>query len=385
MRHWILMTMWVLLCGVMACQKDNEALPAPEEPEVEGPLRAPEINIRTVLTNQGIMWGMDFLPNGNIIFTQRNGGMRIMDTATNTTIAVTGLPTNISATGQGGLLDVLVAPDFATSNRVYLTYSITGNLLTLVHFRLQGSTATDWTVLHTTATPSQYAGHYGSRLAFGQDGKLYWAVGEGGVVSQGGASSPNQNGQLLNTLWGKVHRLNPDGSVPADNPVLPGVGRTTIFTYGHRNPQGMGFVPGTNRLYVVEHGPSGGCELNRIEAGNNFGWPLFSNGVNYGGAPISNGHNGSGITAPLVSWTPALAPAGLAFINHPSYRLWNGNMLTGSLTRRHLLMVAFTDGQPGAETILLPNIGRVRNVKQGPQGKIYVSVEDGRLLELTAR
>ncbi|TAD86404.1 MAG: PQQ-dependent sugar dehydrogenase [Bacteroidetes bacterium] len=377
---------WVVLIfafvALTGCQKDKQAS-APTGPV---PLTGtPQINIKTVVSNAGIIWGFDFLPDGRMLLTQKSGQMQLLDTATGSLTAVSGLPTNINPAGQGGLLDVLVAPDFATSRRVYITFSITGNFLTLGHFRLDATTATNWTALHTTATPSQYAGHYGSRLAMGADAKLYWAVGEGGVVSQGGASSPNQNGQLLNTLWGKVHRINPDGSVPADNPVFDGTGRSTIFSYGHRNVQGMAFMPGTTRLYATEHGPSGGCELNLIEAGRNFGWPLFSNGVNYNGSNISNGHSGAGITAPLVTWTPALAPSGLSFINHPSYRNWNGNLLTGSLSRRHLLMINFSNGQPGAETILLPNTGRVRQVKQGPLGIIYVSVEDGRLLALTAR
>lgn len=375
---------WLLCLAILtiACRKDKQ------DPSVEQPVPLtgiPQIVTKTVLANAGIIWGFDFLPDGKMIITQKNGQMQLVDTATGSLTAISGMPSNINASGQGGLLDVLIAPDFATSRRIYLTYSTTGNFLTLVHFRLEGTTASSWTTLHTTATPSEYAGHYGSRLAFGTDGKLYWAVGEGGITSQGGAASPNQNGQLLNTLWGKIHRMNPDGSIPADNPVFAANGRSTIFTYGHRNPQGMAFVPGTNRLYATEHGPSGGCELNMVEAGRNFGWPLFSNGVNYNGGSISNGHNGSGITAPLVSWTPALAPSGLTFINHPSYRDWNGNLLTGSLGRRHLLMINFTNNQPGTETVLLPNIGRVRQVKQGPLGIIYASIEDGRLIALTAR
>jgi glucose/arabinose dehydrogenase len=181
--------------------------------------------------------------------------------------------------------------------------------------------------------------------------------------------------------------MNLDGSVPADNPLLPGQSvRTTIYSYGHRNPQGMAFEPGSGKLFVNEHGPSGGCELNLIEAGNNFGWPLYSNGINYDGSAISNGHNGMGILAPLKSWTPALAPSGLTFINHNSFKDWKGNILMGSLGRRQLLMIKMVNGVPGTETILLENNGRIRNVKMGPAGKIYVSVEEGgRLLTLTAK
>jgi glucose/arabinose dehydrogenase len=279
-----------------------------------------------------------------------------------------------------------VAPDFSTTNRVYITYSITGGFLVLARFTLQGTAATNWQVLHTTESASTWNGHYGSRIAFGPDGKLYWSVGEGGNGSLGGAASPHQNGQRLNTLWGKIHRMNIDGTVPTDNPLLPGQStRSTIYSYGIRNPQGLAFEPGSGRLFSTEHGPSGGCELNRIEAGSNYGWPLYSNGINYNGSTISNGHNAPGIVAPLKTWTPALAPSGLTFINHRSFRDWNGNLLAGSLGRRQLLMIKMTNGVPGDETVLLNNAGRIRNVKMGAAGRIYVSVEDGRLLALTAR
>jgi len=371
----------------LSCSKSKD--PAPTlPPDVIPPLTGvPTITITTLLTNQGTIWGFDVLPNGNLLFTQKTGSMQLFDTTTRTTTNITGLPTNISATGQGGLLDLAISPDFASSRSVYVTYSITGGFLSLARFTLNANLAANWQVLQTTESASTWNGHFGSRIAFGPDGKLYWSVGEGGAATLGGASSPHQNGQRLNTLWGKIHRMNPDGTVPADNPILPGqTVRTTIFSYGHRNPQGMAFQPVTGRLFANEHGPSGGCELNRIESGNNFGWPLFSNGINYNGTPISNGHNGAGIVAPLKSWTPALAPAGLTFINHPSFRDWNGNILMGSLGRRQLLMISMANGVPGSETVLLENIGRIRNVKMGPAGKIYVSVEDGgRLLSLTAK
>ena len=373
------------LLFLLSCSKETyTAPPDPLPPPLTG---TPNITITTLLTNQGIIWGFDFLPNGNLLFTQKTGVMQLFDTTTRANSVIAGLPTNISSAGQGGLLDVAIAPDFATTRNVFVTYSITGGFLSLARFTLNGSnTATNWQVLQTTESASTWNGHFGSRIAFGPDGKLYWSVGEGGGGSLGGTASPHQNGQRLNTLWGKIHRMNTDGTVPTDNPLLPGQAvRTTIFSYGHRNPQGMAFEPKTGNLFANEHGPSGGCELNRIEAAANFGWPLYSNGINYNGTTISNGHNAVGITAPLKSWTPALAPAGLTFINHPSYRDWNGNILMGSLGRRQLLMINMVTGTPGNETILLENIGRIRNVKMGPAGKVYVSVEDGgRLLSLTA-
>jgi glucose/arabinose dehydrogenase len=369
-----------LLVFLFSCSKDSK----PVSPPLTG---TPVITITTLLNNQGIIWGFDVLPNGNLLFTQKAGTMRLLDTTTQSNTMISGLPSNISATGQGGLLDVAISPDYATSQSVYVTYSITGGFLSLARFTLNGTAATNWQVLHTTESASTWNGHYGSRITFGPDGKLYWSVGEGGGGSLGGASSPHQNGQKLNTIWGKIHRMNLDGTVPSDNPLLPGqVARSTIFSYGHRNPQGMAFEPTANRLFVNEHGPSGGCELNRVQAAENFGWPLYSNGINYNGTTISNGHNATGIVAPLKSWTPAFAPSGLTFINHPSFRDWNGNLLMGSLVRRHLLMIKMTNGVPSDETILLDNYGRIRNVKMAPAGKIYVSVEDGgRLLSLSAK
>jgi glucose/arabinose dehydrogenase len=379
-RAMLLQLVCIPLAFLFSCSKEDEPISAP----LTG---TPVITITTLLSNQGIIWGFDILPNGNLLFTQKAGTMRLFDTTTQSNTIISGLPSNISATGQGGLLDVAISPDYATSRSVYVTYSITGGFLVLARFTLNGIAATQWQVLHTTESASTWNGHFGSRIAFGSDGKLYWSVGEGGGGSLGSASSPYQNGQRLTTIWGKIHRMNLDGTVPVDNPLLPGqVARSTIFSYGHRNPQGMAFEPIANRLFVNEHGPSGGCELNRVQGAENFGWPLYSNGINYNGTTISNGHNAAGIVAPLKSWTPAFAPSGLTFINHPSFRDWNGNLLMGSLVRRHLLMIKMTNGLPGNETILLENYGRIRNVKMGPEGKIYVSVEDGgRLLSLSAK
>ncbi len=376
--NWILA--FVFFAIFLSCSKEDEPVTAPL-------IGAPEITVTTLLSNQGIIWGFDFLPNGNLLFTQKTGTMRLFDPTTQSNTLISGLPSNISTAGQGGLLDVAISPDYASSKSVYTTYSITGGFLVLARFTLNGTAASNWQVLHTTESASTWNGHYGSRIAFGTDSKLYWSVGEGGGGSLGGATSPHQNGQRLNTFWGKIHRMNLDGGIPADNPHLPGqTGRSTLFSYGHRNPQGMAFDPKTNRLFVNEHGPSGGCELNRVQPAENFGWPLYSMGINYNGTTISNGHTAPGIVAPLKSWTPAFAPSGLTFINHPSFKDWNGNLLMGSLGRKHLLMIKMTNGVPSNETILLENNGRIRNVKMGPGGKIYVSVEDGgRLLMLSAK
>jgi glucose/arabinose dehydrogenase len=380
---WIMQLRLAIIVLLFSCSK-NHHTPIPSV--LTG---TPEISIRTLISNQGIIWGLDQLPNGNLLFTQKNGTMQLYDTTAHTTIKISNLPSNISDAGQGGLLDVAISLDYAISRSVFVTYSITGGFLSLAKFTLNENAASvsNWQVIKTTESASTWNGHFGSRISFGPDGKLYWSVGEGGNGSLGGVSSPHQNGQRLNTLWGKIHRLNLDGSVPNDNPIVPGqTARNTIYSYGHRNPQGMAFEPISGRLFSTEHGPQGGCEINLIKAGSNYGWPLNSNGINYDGSFISNGHNAIGIIAPLKSWTPALAPSGLAFINHPSFRDWNGNILMGSLVRRQLIMIKMISGLPDSEVILLENYGRIRNVKMGKGGKIYVSIEDGgRLVELSAK
>lgn len=366
-------------CG---CKKDNTS-----STQNSVLLGTPVISTQTLASGRGIIWGFDSLPNGKILFTEKVGGLFILDTTSLSIAPITGLPTNVVSNGQGGWLDVCTSPQFTTNNLVYITYTITGNFLQLARFTLNATTASNWQILQTTSTPSSWSGHFGSRICFASDGKLFWSVGEGGNGSLGGVSSPHQNGQLLNTLWGKIHRLNADGTVPDDNPIISGAPtpRSTIFTYGHRNPQGMCIQPSTGKLYSTEHGPSGGCELNLIEAGKNYGWPHFSNGINYNGTTISNGHNGVGITAPLQTYTPALAPCGLSFINHSSFKDWNGRLLSASLGRRQMLMITLQNGLPVGDTVLFNDIGRVRNVKQLQSGKILFSVEDGRLMQMTAK
>ena len=242
-KSWLIQLAFAFLVFLFSCSKNVEPVTPP--PVITPPLTGtPDITVTTLLSNQGIIWGFDVLPNGNLLFTQKVGTMQLFDTSTRSNTIITGLPPNISATGQGGLLDVAISPDYATSRSVFVTYSITGGFLSLAKFTLNGNAATNWQVIQTTESASTWNGHFGSRIAFGPDGKLYWSVGEGGNGSLGGASSPHQNGQRLNTLWGKIHRLNLDGSVPNDNPLLPGqTARSTIYSYGHRNPQGMAFEP----------------------------------------------------------------------------------------------------------------------------------------------
>jgi glucose/arabinose dehydrogenase len=346
----------------------------------------PSIRVETVVNNYEIIWGMDFLPDGDLVFTEKKGKLHRYHAGTVTEI--TGFPT-VNTNGQGGLLDLKVHPDYASNGWIYSTYAgFAANnkdgALTVIRFKLTGNTITNIETLLKASTPNTWYGHYGSRIAFDNAGFLYVSIGEGGTGTYGGASSSNLNAQKTNVEWGKVHRMTADGKIPADNPVLPGnAAATTVYSYGHRNPQGLAFNPFTNEIWENEHGPKGGDEINIIQKGKNYGWPLVSYGVNYDGVAVSASPEMAGVENPIHTWTPSIAPCGIAFINTDKYKSWKGNVLVGSLAFTHLTRLKIAGNKVIRETKMLDGIGRVRNVKQGPDGLIYVSVEGpGRILRL---
>ncbi|MEZ0485089.1 PQQ-dependent sugar dehydrogenase [Fibrella aquatica] len=355
---------------------------------ITAPVGTPTVRTQTLLTGYDIVWGMDFLPNGDLLFGEKRGRMyrRTGETVTE----LTGLPTDINTQSQGGLLDIRVHPNYAANGWVYASYAATATgtsntKLNLIRFKVTGNALTDVQTIFTTAATNQWKGHYGSRIEFDRNGMLYLSVGEGGPSSQGGASSPNQNGQNVKTEWGKVHRMTDAGAVPSDNPVLPGntVG-TTLYSYGHRNPQGLALHPGTGDLWETEHGAKGGDELNIVQRSRNYGWPLVSNGVNYDGSVISASPTREGIEAPIYTWTPSMGPCGMTFITSDSFKSWKGNLLVGGLALTYLSRLELDGNRVVRESKLLEG-NRIRNVKQAPDGSIYVSVENpGRILRLVA-
>ncbi len=345
----------------------------------------PTFRNETVVTGYGIIWGMDFLPNGDLLFTEKSG--RIHRVSNGTTTQLTGLPTDIDAGGQGGLLDLRVHPSYATNGWVYAAYSSAqGNAtrLNLIRFKINGNALTDLSTIFRTSATNTWRGHYGGRIEFDRDGLLYLAVGEGGSGSYGGANAPNQNGQLLTTEWGKIHRLTDAGGVPANNPVLPGQSApTSIYSYGHRNPQGLALNPATGELWATEHGPRGGDEVNIVQAGRNYGWPLVSYGVNYDGVPVSASPTRTGVQDPVFTWTPSMGPCGLAFLTNDKFKSWKGDLVGGGLALRFLSRMDVADNKIVGEDRLLNGQARVRNVKQGPDGNLYVSLEEpGRIVRL---
>ncbi len=327
--------------------------------------------VELVVGNLDNPWGMDWLPNGDLIITEKQGKVYRYDGATKT--EVTGVP-DVYVRGQGGLLDVLIHPDFATNRLIYFSYACqqgsgSGGHTAIARARLENDQLSNLEVLYK-ATPNTRAGqHFGSRMVWGNDGKLYFTIGERG--------ERDVNPQDITRDGGKIYRINEDGSIPADNPFVNDPDAVAaIFTYGNRNPQGLLKHPETGDIIAHEHGPKGGDEINIIRPGVNYGWPVISYGINYSGTKFTDITAKEGMAQPLAYWDPSIAPSGFAVVDGNRYPSWKGNFLVGSLKFQYLEMLKVDSNYTiTGRQKLLDGLGRMRNVKMGPDGYIYAGVE----------
>lgn len=372
---------FVLATAMWACSKKS----TPPPPDTTTP---PQLSISTVLTGYEIIWGFDFLPNGDMLFTEKRG--KLYRYSNGTATELTGFPA-VRSSGQGGLLDIRVHPDYASNGWVYACYAATvvngSGELRLFRFKIVGNAIQNMETIFQTGGGNTWNGHYGSRIAFDANRMLYLSVGEGGTGSYGGPSASNKNASNTASSWGKIHRLTAAGGVPADNPVLPGeTTSSSIFAYGLRNPQGMVIHPTTGDVWESEHGPKGGDEINIITRGANFGWPFYSLGVNYDNTTISQGHTASGIVSPVFSWTPSIGVSGIAFITHNSFKSWKGSLLCGGLAAQRLYRCLVNGSTIGSAEVVEGINGRVRHVAQAPDGSVYVALEGpGRIVQIKAQ
>ncbi|TCJ13444.1 PQQ-dependent sugar dehydrogenase [Parasulfuritortus cantonensis] len=344
--------------------------------------------LRTVTLNSGLQrpWGMVFLPDGRLLVTQKAGTMVILSRDGKTVeTTLTGLPAVASA-GQGGLLDVALDPDFATTPWVYWTYSEPGRGAetglagtAVARGLLENGALRDIRVIYRQQPKVAGAGHFGSRLVFRPDKTLFVTLGERQKFT------PAQD---LATSLGKVIRINRDGSVPTGNPAIPGA-RPEIWSYGHRNPQGAALRPGTDELWISEHGPQGGDEINRIVPGGNYGWPRVSYGCNYGdpvGAAcrLGGGRHAPDYVEPVSYWVPvSIAPCGMIFYTGGGFPQWRGQIFVGALAGKALWRVQLAGGREVGRERLLANLGeRIRDVSQGPDGWIYLLTDSGKLIQV---
>ena len=323
-------------------------------------------------------WSLAFLPDGDILLTERSGGLRRLEPDTGELHSIAGVP-EVFYRGQGGLFDVAPHPDFANTRLVYLSYAAPledgASTTRLARARLVGDALDRLEVLYTMQPVKDTTKHYGGRLLFVDD-RLYMTMGERGR---------RHLAQQLDTDFGKVLRFNADGSVPSDNPFAhtPGA-RPAIYTFGHRNAQGLARHPVTGELWVSEHGPQGGDELNRLRPGANYGWPVITYGEEYGGGKIGEGTARAGMEQPVHYYVPSIATGGLAFYDGDAFPAWRGDAFIGALRKFHLNRVSIGPGDETREERLLADLNlRIRDVKVGPDGLIYVLSEQGSLVRLT--
>ena len=320
-------------------------------------------------------WGLAFLPDGRMLVSERPGRLRLIDASGRVDPEpVRGLPP-IAAFGQGGLLDVALHPRYRDNGWIYLSYvgeGPGGYGTEVLRGRLQGKTLHDVQILFRMRPKSGGGQHFGSRLVFDRQGFLFITLGDRGEM---------QRAQRLDDHAGSVIRLHDDGRVPADNPFVARAGALPEkFTLGNRNIQGAALHPDSGEMWAHEHGPQGGDEINLIRAGRNYGWPVITYGRNYGsGTPIGEGTARPGIEPPLHQWTPSIAPSGMAFYTGERFPHWRGNLFVGALRDQMLLRLQLDGPRVVHQEPLLKNaIGRIRDVRNGPDGFIYVLTDSAR-------
>ena len=333
-------------------------------------------------------WALAFLPDGRFLVSERPGRLRIVTRDGQLSPPIAGLPKVVTG-GQAGLFDVLPARDFATSGTLYFAYAEpreeyrNGTAVGRGKLRLdgRGGTLSGVEVIFRQQPAIASHNHFGGRLVWGRDGTLFITLGE--------RASERDSAQDLSTHLGKVVRINADGTVPADNPFFGAKDvRPEIYSYGHRNPQGAALHPATGVLWTTEHGARGGDELNAIAAGKNYGWPVITWGVGYDGKPIGEGTRKDGMEQPVYYWTPSIATSGLSFYDGELFAGWKGNALIGGLAGGQLeRLVLEGENVVGVEALLGDRKARVRDVRQGPDGAVYVLTDEknGKLLRLSPR
>lgn len=357
----------MLLASLPACAVE-------ESFQTEGPA----IRVTTVADGLDRPWGLAFLPDGSLLVTEKPGRLRHVGADGTLSPPLGGVPA-VDARGQGGLLDVTLHPDFAANRLVYLSYAEAGdggNGTAVARGALAGDNAalTGVEVVFRQRPKLPGTMHFGSRIVFDADGHLFVTLGE--------RSEPRFRGQAqdLNSHLGKVVRLHDDGGVPADNPFVGRDGALPeIWSYGHRNPQAAAINPVSGILWAIEHGPRGGDELNIVEPGVNYGWPVVSLGVNYDGSPVGSGAaRAEGMRDAIYSWTPVIAPSGMIFYGGDAFPEWQGDLFVGGLRSTALVRLELDGDRVTHEERLLEALGaRIRDVAEGPDGAIYVITDAG--------
>lgn len=341
-------------------QTELEAI-APEDPSYTLELVVPDV---------AVGWGIAFLPDGSMLVTERSG--ELIHFKDGESSLVKGLP-EIKQGGQGGLLDIMLHPDYEDSGWIYLSFSSpagegSGSNTAIMRAKLDDGRLVQQDVIYKATPNTEVGRHFGSRMVFDAEGYLYFSIGDRG--------DRDTNPQDTTRDGGKIYRLHDDGSVPSDNPFVGEAGAVeAIYSYGHRNPQGMVVHPETGEIWIHEHGPRGGDEINVIKKGANYGWPEVSYGINYSGTTFTDKTSMPGMEQPLFFWVPSIAPSGMEIVTSDRYPDWEGSLMVGALKFAYLERLVLEGGEVVKREKLLEGQGRLRDIRQGPDGYLYVSLE----------
>ena len=353
------------------------------------------LRVTTVARGLNYPWGLVFLPDGSMLVTEKPGRLRHVTPAGELSAPIEGVPA-VSYGGQGGLFDVALDPDFAANRRIYLSYAeaaggVKGTTVARAVLSADRRRLGNLVVIFRQRPKVGGNGHFGGRLAFAADGRLFVTLGERQL--DGDRQGDTREAQGLGSHLGKIVRIEADGKVPPDNPFVGNdAALPEIWSYGHRNPQGAAIHPVTGVLWAVEHGPQGGDELNVVVRGGNYGWPAISHGCNYGSlstdcTPVGGAREAPGMMQPITTWVPrSTAPSGLAFYDHDRIAQWRGDVFVGALAGRGLWHLELDGDRVVSREKLLDELGeRIRDVRQGPDGLLYLLTDaaDGRILQIS--
>jgi aldose sugar dehydrogenase len=368
--------------ALLACLFALPLLPAPgasasEDPDAPYEAGGHSFRIEALAEREDVVWGFDFLPDGRILFTERGGAMGALDPKSGAVTAIQGVP-KVWARGQGGLLDVRVAPGKGRTPRIYFAYSEPVGPETattaLASATLSGAELTQLRKLFSAHEPNSNTIHFGSRIELDGKGHLFLSVGD---------RDNRERAQDLAYHQGKILRLNEDGSVPKDNPFARRSGaKPEIWSYGHRSPQGLSRHPVTGELWMAEMGPRGGDELNLVKAGANYGWPVATYGREYSG-PVIGVKEKEGVEPPVAHWVPSISPSGMAIYHGDAFPKWKGSAFLANLSGMHLRRIALGGRKVVAQEEMLKDLSqRFRQVRQGPDGYLYFSTDGGLIARL---
>ncbi|NJB37669.1 PQQ-dependent sugar dehydrogenase [Croceivirga sp. JEA036] len=369
MKKYILtLHFFVVLLNTSCAQTTDKTIVTPEKTGITADL---------YLRYTGVPWSFVFLPDQSILITERAG--KLLHFKNGESKEIKNLPA-IKTSGQGGLLDLILDPDYKNNGYLYFAYSSpegtgNGSNTAIARAKLNNQELVEVKVLYKASPNSSTAHHFGSRLVIDGKRNLYFSVGDRG--------NRDKNPQDISRDGGKIYRITTNGGIPDDNPfVNSSKAKKAIYSYGHRNPQGLTFHPKTKELWSHEHGPRGGDEINIIQRGKNYGWPQITYGINYSGTKITDKTAQNGMEQPIHYWVPSIAPCDMLFVTGSIYPEWEGNLLVGSLAFQYLERLIFENNKVVRREKLLDGIGRVRSLTQDSDGFIYIGVENKGIYKL---